>query len=70
MKKKLFGNQIPPDCSYCEHGAKTSGESYSCALGRTLPFKGKCRAFRYDPLKRVPRTEPKLPTYSPDDFTL
>ena len=70
MKKKLFGNQISPDCSYCEHGAKKSDGSYSCAQNRTMPFKGGCKAFRYDPLKRVPKAGPKLPAYSPEDFSL
>lgn len=70
MKKKLFGNQISPDCAYCEHGKKTDGGAYSCGRGQTISPKGACRAFRYDPLKRVPRTAPKLPSYSPEDFTL
>ena len=70
VKKKLFGNQISADCSYCEHGVKSRDGSYSCSQGRVLSFKGGCRAFRYDPLRRIPKTKPKLPSYSPEDFSL
>ena len=37
--------------------------------GAVQPF-DHCRAFSYDPLRRVPRRRPQLPTFSPDDFKL
>ena len=30
----------------------------------------KCKKFRYDPLRRVPKRPPKLPAFSPEDFSL
>ena len=70
MKKKLFGNQISPDCSYCEHGVKSRDESYSCSQGRVLSFAGRLPGPSVTiPLKRIPKLNLKLPSYS-EDFSL
>ncbi len=61
-KKKLFGNTVEPDCSYCAHGLE-----HGCELNRgDRP----CGEFRYDPLKRVPAQTPPPKRYDPEDFKL
>lgn len=70
MKKRLFGNHISPDCAYCQNGLKEQTGSFSCARGKTISPNGLCKAFLYDPLKRVPRTAPALPSHSPEEFVL
>lgn len=71
MRTKLFGNEIPPACEYCEHGnASASGNMILCVKkGVVAPFY-KCRKFVYAPLKRVPKRRPKLPSFTVDDFKL
>lgn len=61
-KKKLFGNEIEPDCGYC-----SSCREGSCTLGRPA---GPCADFQYDPLKRTPKSTPELKTHDPEEFKL
>ncbi len=68
MKKQLFGNNIVPACTYCEH-SKNEGNTQFCDAHRVLR-NGKCRKFSYNPIKRTPRAAAALPTYSKDDFAL
>ena len=68
--KPLFGRDIPPACEYCSHVVRAADGSLRCTRrGAVQPF-DHCRAFSYDPLRRVPRRRPQLPTFSPDDFKL
>ena len=69
MKQKLFGNRVPPNCSYCTHGKKGKN-GFGCEKGKRLSEEGKCRAFCYDPLKRSPQLPNALPKYNPEDFLL
>lgn len=68
MKRKLFGGHIEPSCEYCEHMEPGENGEELCRKGKS--FDTGCRYFHYDPLKRKPRTRPKLPKYSPEDFSL
>ena len=68
MKKKLFGRNITPDCGYCENAAIENG-AFVCTKSRRITD-GKCRAFSYDPLMRVPRTVTLRGTYTAEDFKL
>lgn len=50
----LFEKKIEPRCAYCKRGARLDELRVMCVKkGIVLP-NGSCRAFRYDPLKRVP----------------
>ena len=68
MKKKLFGNNIVPSCSYCAH-SKAEGETQFCDAHRTLK-NGKCRKFCYNPIMRTPRGMADLPKFEKDDFAI
>lgn len=61
-KKKLFGNDVEPDCALCAHA-----EGRHCSLGIAQK---PCARFRYDPLKRTPETLPPLKHFGKDDFKL
>ena len=56
--KKLFQEKIEPRCAYCAKGV--------------MPAGGRCSAFQYDPLKRVPPKPASLDTSRLDtaDFRL
>lgn len=50
----LFTKKIEPRCAYCQRGTDLDGEQVICPKRGVVSAGGHCRAFRYDPLKRVP----------------
>ena len=59
--KKLFGKNIPP--------VKKRGGSIICRYG--IPSDDHvCKKYIYDPLKREPKSLPKIPRFTADDFKL
>lgn len=50
----LFQKKIEPRCAYCERGTQLDEEKILCAKKGVVSPAGSCRAFKYDPLKRVP----------------
>lgn len=68
MSKKLFGNNIKPDCGYCDN-YNTEGENGFCEVKKEIK-KGKCRKFIYNPTLRVPNIEAKLMQFSKEDFEI
>lgn len=68
MKKKLFGQNIKIDCSYCEYAVIENEMAY-CKKGRRIQ-NDKCRVFKYDPLMRVPKVSTFTKKYSADDFKI
>ncbi len=68
-KKKLFGNNIPPRCDYCQHYEKNKGGKPVCPYGfQTVG--NPCKKYIYDPLKREPQSMPTMPKFTADDFKL
>ena len=70
-KNTLCGSTIAPACEYCERcRPATDPRMLLCPQkGLVAPYYS-CSKFLYDPLRRVPRRQPKLPTFSPEDFSL
>ena len=68
----LFQKKIEPRCAYCQRGTELDEEKILCAERGVVDRAGHCRAFRYDPLKRVPPPPPSLDLGSlkDEDFTL
>ena len=68
----LFRKNIEPRCAYCQKGTPTSEREVACVKRGIVPIEGSCRAFRYDPLKRVPPRPVKLDTeeLQQEDFKL
>ncbi|MDR3344953.1 MAG: hypothetical protein LBT21_05120 [Oscillospiraceae bacterium] len=70
MKKPLFSKQ-PPSCGYCRYGKPApDGNSVLCPKRGVTHAGMFCKKYSYDPLRRVPKPEPKLPHYSPEDFSI
>lgn len=69
MKSKLFGKNIAASCDYCNNAVIIEGE-LSCKKSKQIK-NNKCRAFDYNPLLRVPATQP-MPknNFTPEDFML
>ena len=56
MKFRFFGKNIDPACEYCALGRVTSdGKNVLCKKKGVTALHYKCRRFKYDPLKRVPK---------------
>lgn len=71
MKANLFGNNIEPACTYCEHGKLVrEGKSVMCKKKGVVDPNYSCKSFDYAPLKRVPKKAAPLPDYTKDDFAL
>lgn len=50
----LFQKKIEPRCSYCARSRPLSEEQVVCDKKGVMSAGSHCRAFKYDPLKRVP----------------
>lgn len=71
MKKKLIGSNIQPKCEYCKHSvALQESDTVLCPLAGVTVSDNACKKFKYDPLKRKPRSAPVLTQYSEEDFSL
>ncbi len=63
-KKKMFGTNIEPDCTYCRYNS--SDDKILCPY-----HKGSvCKNYEYDPLKRDPSPKPKLQEFSEEEFKI
>ncbi len=56
----LFAKTIEPRCAYCARGRALDVEQVACPKKGVMSAGSSCRAFRYDPLKRVPPRPVKL----------
>ena len=71
MKQTLLNAKIRPACVYCAVGRLScDGKSVLCVKKGVMQPDSRCRAFRYDPLKRVPQVKPQLPDFSAEEFSL
>ena len=71
MARKLFGKNIDHACEYCLNGKITEDRKMVLCehKGIVAPFYS-CRKYVYDPLKRIPKRQNKLPKYNENDFKL
>ena len=68
----LFTKKIDPRCGYCQWGTSLDEGQVACPKKGVVSAGGHCRAFRYDPLKRVP-CKPAAPDFAKlrdEDFVL
>ena len=68
----LFRKDIEPRCAYCKKGNALSDREVICVKRGIVAAEDSCRAFRYDPLRRVPPRPVKLNTekLDPEDFKI
>ena len=50
----LFRKDMDPRCAYCQRGQQINEREVACVKRGIVPVEHHCRAFKYDPLKRVP----------------
>ena len=56
-------------CLFCESASPLkSGNSLLCKYKGVVSEDNVCRRFSYDPLKREPKSPPKLPAINKDDL--
>ena len=71
MKRKLYGNAITRACEICRNGRRScDGEVILCVRKGIMHPTDRCRKFEYDPLRRIPYTQPELETFTESDFQL
>lgn len=71
MKQTVLNKKIEPACKYCAVGRLSCDEqTVLCTKKGVMQPDSHCRAFRYDPLRRVPREKPSMPQFSAEDFSL
>lgn len=69
MSAKILRTDIEPSCSYCQFSKETNGRFICEKKNREEPL-GKCRRFVYYPFGRIPSQQPRLETYSKEDFKI
>lgn len=72
MIMALFQKKIEPRCAYCSRSRTLSDEQIVCDKKGVMSAGSSCRAFKYDPLKRVPPRPAKadFSRLSDEDFKL
>jgi hypothetical protein len=71
MAKSLFSKNEDCCCGICVYGHPASDPSkVLCRKKGVVDASSRCRRYKYDPLKRVPRHAPELPHFDSGDFTL
>lgn len=68
----MLFRKVEKSCSYCTRAIKIDEETMACRRKGPVSVDGACRAFRYDPLKRIPEApEMELPVPEDDaDYSL
>ncbi len=72
MAHSIFKKDIEPQCAYCEHGTLTEDKDSVLCLkqGGVMKSYSKCKKFRYDPLKREPKSVKFSGDFSKEDFSI
>lgn len=68
----LFRKKIEKSCEYCTRGTQLDEDQTLCSKYGVVHDVKKCRKFRYDPCKRIPK-KPKaidFSQYDDQDFSL
>lgn len=61
-KKKLFGNDIVPQCQYCHYGTRAKdGRKVLCEKRGLVQGDFSCPKYQYSPLKRIPVKQLNIP---------
>lgn len=68
----LFRKDMEPRCAYCKKGQLINEREVACVKKGIMPMESHCRAFKYDPLKRIPPRPATLDTgkLNEEDFSL
>jgi len=62
---------MEPKCKYCDNSTMLDDSSFLiCANRGVVETDYSCKKFKYNPLKRAPKPEPKLQQFNKEDFEL
>ena len=68
---KLFNKDISPCCKYCAYSSTLAFSSdMICKYKGVTEADGFCRKYKYDPLKREPKTVKIEKNYTKSDFEI
>ncbi len=71
MKSKFFGSNIQPACAYCANAKRAvRDDTVLCRYKGVVSHTYHCRRYCYSPLLRTPKSAPKLPVFTAEDFAL
>ena len=71
LRKNLFDKNIEPLCKYCSNSTELADNKFLiCGNRGVVEVDYSCKKFKYNPLKRVPKLEPKLQQFNKEDFEL
>ena len=71
MSDPLFRKDIEPRCAYCAQSRPLDENNVLCRRKGPMALTESCRAFRYDPLRRVPAKPAVLnKNFTAADFAL
>lgn len=71
MGNKLFNKSLPKRCEYCANSKTyTNDETLLCKYHGVVNAFDKCRKYKYDILKRIPKEKKLGDDYSPEDFSI
>ena len=71
MKKSIINKDIPKSCDHCFFCKKSTAlDLILCKFRGPVSEDGFCSKYKYDPLKRTPKTSKKLPKFKAEDFSL
>ena len=70
-KNPLFRSGMEPRCAYCQRAVPLDDDQMMCRKRGVVPGGNSCRAFRYDPLRRVrPKPATLRSSFTDADFSL
>lgn len=70
-KNVLFSEDIEPRCQYCMRATPLGDGQLTCRKKGVIPGEYACRAFLYDPTRRIPPKPAKIRgAFTADDFAL
>ena len=71
MAKSPFNKKLDKHCEYCVYGANLNYDNQIICKKRGVTDKqDKCRSYKYDPLKRLPKQVKIDKDYTAEDFKL
>ena len=71
MSKQIFNKKLSPACKYCECAKiSTFDDEIICKHKGITRLDDRCRKYRYDPFKRVPKKIIIEKNYSDKEFKL
>ncbi len=72
MALKIFKGKTEPQCAYCEFAEIAEGSELAVCkkIGGVMQLYSNCKKYKYDPLKRQPKSPVFTSAFLKEDFEL